>query len=74
MSAQTEDLPAGRRVPDAHRLVFAAGSQEPAVSAEGHALDVSLVGRVSGVKIKATEDLAGRRIRQFYGPVEAGRS
>ena len=67
VSAEAEHLPAGRRIPDAHRLVFAARSEAPAVRAEGDALDVS------GMQIEGVEQLAGRRIPQLHGPVEAGR-
>ena len=48
VSAQAEHLPAGRRVPDAHRLVFAARGEAPAVRAEGDALDVSGMQRRCG--------------------------
>src|SRR5262249_5106408 len=40
MPPQAEHFPAGRRVPNTHRLVFAGGSNEPAVPTEGDAQDV----------------------------------
>jgi hypothetical protein len=52
VSAQPENLPAGGRVPDAHRLVFAARSQAPALRAERDALDVS------GMQVERVEDFA----------------
>src|SRR5262249_59836882 len=55
VSAQAENLPAGRGVPDAHRLVFAARSKAPAVRAERDALDVS------GMQVERAEDLARLR-------------
>src|SRR6185503_9095552 len=67
VSAQAENLPSGGCVPDTDRLVFAARSQAPALRAECDALDVS------GMQVERVEDFAGPRIRQFRGPVEAGR-
>ena len=66
MSAEAEHLPAGRRVPDVHDLVFAGRGEAPAVRAEGDAQDESAY--AGGV-----EELAGRRIPHVHAAAEAGR-
>src|SRR5262249_58494506 len=67
VTPQDDYLPTGRRVPDAHRLVCAARSNAPAVPADRNAFHL-IFGLQQGV-----EEFAGRRIRQFHGPFEAGR-
>jgi hypothetical protein len=66
MPPQAEHFPAGRRVPNAHRLVFASGSNAPAVPTEGDAQDVPAM-------VELAERLAGRRVMHVHHSVQAGR-
>src|SRR5262249_33297844 len=56
----------GRRVPDAHDLVFASRGEAPAVRAEGDAQNESAMR-------KRVEQLAGHRIPYVHAAAEAGR-
>src|SRR3989442_15726099 len=66
MPPQAEYLPAGRRLPNANRLVFAGGSNAPAVPTEGDGQ------HVSGMHESAAT-LAGRRVIHVHASVQAGR-
>src|SRR5262249_9177143 len=69
VSAEVEHLPAGRRLPNTHRLVLADRSEAPAigVGATGDAEDESVV------PLEGEEALAGTRVPRDQAPVEAGR-
>ena len=63
VSAEVEHLPAGRRLPDVHRLVFAGRGEAQAVgAAEGDAEDESVV-----PPRERAEALAGRRVPHVSG-------
>src|SRR5262249_33630555 len=64
--AEAEHLPAGLGVPEAHRLILAAGREAPAVRTEDDAIDVAGVQQV-------VDNLAGRRVAHVHAPAEGGR-
>src|SRR5262245_2943933 len=68
MPAETQDFPAGERIPDFYRLILAtAGEESVAVAADGQASDDPFMGAPTAL------EFAGLCVPDLYRAVETGR-